>query len=46
MSQSPDPLDLAALAAVALHGTLSAAARRGGVAVSTISRRIAALEAV
>ena len=45
MSQVPDPLDLAALVALARHGTLSAAARRGGVAVSTMSRRIAALEA-
>jgi DNA-binding transcriptional LysR family regulator len=45
MSQVPDPLDLAALVALARHGTLSAAARRGGVAVSTMSRRIASLEA-
>jgi len=33
------------LAALARHGTLSAAARRRQVAVSTLSRRIAALEA-
>jgi DNA-binding transcriptional LysR family regulator len=45
MTRQPDPLDLAALAALAVHGSLSAAARRGGVAVSTVSRRIAALEA-
>ena len=40
-----DPLDLAALSALHAHGSLSAAARRSGVAVSTVSRRIAALEA-
>jgi DNA-binding transcriptional LysR family regulator len=45
MPASPDPADLAALAALARHRTLSAAARRSGVAISTISRRIAALEA-
>lgn len=45
MTASPDPADLAALVALARHRTLSGAARRGGVAVSTISRRIAALEA-
>lgn len=45
MLRQPDPLDLAALAALAAHGSLSAAARRSGVAVSTVSRRIAALEA-
>jgi DNA-binding transcriptional LysR family regulator len=45
MARQPDPLDLAALVALAAQGSLSAAARRTGVAVSTISRRIAALEA-
>lgn len=45
MTSAPDPADLAALAALARYRTLSAAARRGGVAISTISRRIAALEA-
>ena len=40
----PDATDLDALVALARHGTLSAAAKRRGVAVSTLSRRIEAAE--
>ncbi len=40
-----DPQDLADLIAIRDAGTLSAAAKARGVAVSTVSRRIAALEA-
>jgi DNA-binding transcriptional LysR family regulator len=40
-----DPQDLADLIAIRDAGTLSAAAKTRGVAVSTVSRRIAALEA-
>lgn len=39
-----DPRDLADLVALGQSGTLSAAARRRGVAISTVSRRIEALE--
>ena len=39
-----DPRDLADLVALGQAGTLSAAAKRRGVAVSTVSRRIEALE--
>jgi DNA-binding transcriptional LysR family regulator len=39
-----DPADLDALVALARYGTLSAAAKKQGVAVSTLSRRIDALE--
>lgn len=41
----PDAADLETLVALARHGTLSAAAKKRGVAVSTLSRRIDALEA-
>jgi DNA-binding transcriptional LysR family regulator len=42
---APDPQDLGDLVAIRDAGTLSAAARARGVAISTVSRRIAALEA-
>lgn len=41
----PDATDLDALVALARYGSLSAAAKRRGVAVSTLSRRIDAVEA-
>lgn len=41
----PDATDLDALVALARYGSLSAAAKRRGVAVSTLSRRIDAAEA-
>lgn len=40
-----DPRDLQDLVAIGRWGSLSAAAKRGGVAVSTVARRIATLEA-
>lgn len=41
----PDATDCDALVALARHGTFSGAAKKRGVAVTTIARRIAALEA-
>lgn len=41
----PDAADCDALVALCRHGTLSAAAKKRGVAITTIARRIAALEA-
>jgi DNA-binding transcriptional LysR family regulator len=40
-----DPRDFADLIAIRQHGSLSAAAKRRGAAISTVSRRIEALEA-